>query len=99
MPRAAARSNVRMSEQPSSKGGRARVVEANRSQIEWRAFDLDALIAADHRARTVVAAVDRFDLSDFYAEVQSREGQPGRPPFDPRVLMALWLYAISEGVG
>jgi transposase len=88
-----------MSEQPKGKGGRARVVEANRSQIEWRSFDLDALIPTDHRARTIVAAVERFDLSAFYAGIEAREAEPGRPPFDPKVLLALWLYATSEAVG
>ena len=28
-----------------------------------------------------------------------REGSPGRPPPDPAILLALWLYATIEGVG
>ena len=27
------------------------------------------------------------------------EGGPGRDPIDPRILLALWLYATVEGVG
>src|SRR5439155_10069327 len=43
--------------------------------------------------------VDSLDLSGFYDAIQSREGEPGRPPPDPAVLLALWLYATIEGVG
>jgi hypothetical protein len=27
------------------------------------------------------------------------EGQPGHPPADPRILVALWLFATIEGIG
>jgi len=43
--------------------------------------------------------VDRLDLSRFYAAIQARGSDPGRPAIDPKVLVALWLYATSEGVG
>jgi len=34
-----------------------------------------------------------------FAKIRAVEGQPGRMPIDPRILVALWLYAIAEGVG
>jgi transposase len=40
-----------------------------------------------------------MDLSALYGAIKAREGEPGRPPPDPAVLMALWLYATIEGVG
>ena len=30
---------------------------------------------------------------------KAREGEPGRPPIDPQLLVALWLYATIRGVG
>jgi transposase len=79
--------------------GEARVVEAERRQLSWELVDLDGFLARDHRARVVWGFVSSLDLSAFYEEVGSREGRAGRPAADPRVLLALWLYATLEGVG
>ena len=76
-----------------------RVVEADRSQLELRPFDLDSTIAPDHRARLVWRAVETLDLSGFYQRIKSRVGTAGRPPGDPKVFVALWLYATMDGVG
>src|SRR5262249_11940419 len=32
-------------------------------------------------------------------QVRSRQGGPGHPALDPRLAVALWLYATLEGVG
>jgi transposase len=77
----------------------ARFVRADRSQTRWDFVDLDALIARDHRARIVMSFVESLDLSALYDAIKAREGEPGRPPPDPAVLLALWLYATIEGVG
>jgi transposase len=79
--------------------GGARVLKADRSQLSWDLVDLEALLAADHRARIVWSFVETLDLTPFYEAIRSREGEAGRPPPDPRVLLALWLYATLEGVG
>jgi transposase len=76
-----------------------RVVEADRSQLQLRPFDLDSTIPQDHRARLVWRAVETLDLSGFYERIKSREGTAGRPPGDPKVFVALWLYATMDGVG
>ena len=76
-----------------------RVVEADRSQLELRAFDLDSTTPQDHRARLVWRAVETLDLSGFYERIRSRVGTAGRPPGDPKVFVALWLYATMGGVG
>jgi transposase len=39
-----------------------------------------------------------LDLSLLYAQIKAVEGHAGRPPIDPRVLVALWLYATDEGI-
>src|SRR5664279_4820493 len=71
----------------------------NRGQLELRSVDLDGLLGADHRARLVWAFVEGLDLGSLYARIKAVEGHPGRPPIDPRILVALWLYATLEGVG
>jgi transposase len=77
----------------------ARFIRADRAQTRWDFIDLDALLPGDHRARVVVSFVGSLNLSALYAAIGSREGEPGRPPPDPAVLLALWLYATIEGVG
>jgi transposase len=77
----------------------ARFIAADRFQTRWDFIDLEALLTSDHRARIVVGFVDSLDLSPLYGAIKSREGEPGRPPADPAVVLALWLYATIEGVG
>jgi transposase len=76
-----------------------RVLLAERNQIELRAVDLDATIALDHPARSVWAFVERLDLSALYGAIGSVEGRAGRAAIDPKILLALWLYATVDGVG
>lgn len=76
-----------------------RVETANRSQIELTPTDLEALLPPGHAARLVWRFVEGLDLRAFYAKINAREGRAGRPAIDPKILVALWLYAISEGVG
>lgn len=79
--------------------GAPRLREPARDQIELRSMDLDSLIAAGHPARTVWAYVARLDLRVLEDRIKAREGRPGHPPASPHLLLALWLYATSEGVG
>jgi transposase len=72
---------------------------ANRAQLELRSVDLESLLPPDHRARAVWAFVQSLDLSPWYQRIEAVEGTPGHPATDPRILMALWLYATLEGVG
>lgn len=76
-----------------------RVLLAERNQIELRAVDLDATIGLDHPARNVWAFVERMDLSALYGAIGSVEGRAGRAAIDPKILLALWLYATVDGVG
>lgn len=76
-----------------------RVLVAERNQIELRAVDLEATLGPDHGARDVWTFVERLDLSALYAEIGSVEGRAGRAAIDPKILMALWLYATVDGVG
>ena len=77
----------------------ARVLRPVRNQVEWVARDLDASLPEDHPARAIWAFLDRLDLSPFYASIKSVLGGAGHPTTDPQVLLALWLFATSDGVG
>ena len=79
--------------------GAPRLREPVRDQVELRAVDLDNLIGADHPARIVWAYVEGLDLSVLEAPIMAREGLPGHPPIAPRLMLALWLCATSDGVG
>lgn len=72
---------------------------ANRDQIELQPCDLETLLPPGHAARLVWRFVEGLDLSAFYALIRAREGRAGRPPTDPKILVALWLYATMDGVG
>ncbi len=77
----------------------ARYETANRTQIELQPCDLEALLPPGHAARLVWRFVEGLDLSAFYATIRAREGRAGRPAIDPKILVALWLYATMDGVG
>jgi transposase len=78
--------------------GAPRLLEPNRTQIELRASDLESLLAEDHRARLVWGYVVRQDLSALLDEIKARGSNAGRARIDPRILFALWLYAVLDGV-
>jgi len=80
-------------------GGRPRMREPVRDQIELRATDIDSLIGSDHPARVIWGYAERLDLRELEEAIKAREGMPGGPAIAPRLLLALWLYATSEGIG
>lgn len=79
--------------------GEARVKRPDRRQSILRPQVIDQLVPPDHRARALAGFVDGLDLSSFYDAVKSRGAEPGRPATDPAMLVTLWLFATSEGVG
>jgi transposase len=76
-----------------------RVKRAQRGQITWGRVDLDAEVPADHEVRAIVAVVDKLDLRGLYADVRARGEIAGAPATDPKILLGLWVYATSDGVG
>jgi transposase len=79
--------------------GQARFQRPIRNQVEFETRSLDMTVPAKHTARIVWAAIEKLDLSEFYARIKAVEGHVGRPPIDPRILLALWVYATLDGVG
>lgn len=58
---------------------------------------IDELLEADHPARAVWSYVEGLDLTPLYDRIRARGSLAGRPAIDPRLLVALWLYATLSG--
>lgn len=76
-----------------------RLRRPDRDQVRLEPTVLDELIPPDHEARTMWAVVERLELSAFYAPIRARGSAPGRCSTDPKLLIAVWLYATKNGVG
>jgi transposase len=76
-----------------------RIRQAERGQSGFELVDLESLVVDDHPVRAVWSFVEGLDLGWFYDRIKARGETPGRPATDPRILLALWLYATVDGVG
>jgi transposase len=76
-----------------------RLREPKRDQIELRSMDIDSLIGEEHLARMIWAIVLTLDLSELENRIKARGSKPGHPAITPRLMLALWIYATSQGVG
>lgn len=79
--------------------GKPRINSPIRNQIEFVSSSLDDLIPEDHQVRNIWNYVEQMDLSIFLNKINSTSCNPGRPAIDPKLLFALWIYAITEGIG
>lgn len=79
--------------------GAPRLREPVRDEATFQVCDLDSLLDEAHPARLIWAYASKVDLSDLEARVKAREGVAGMPQTSLHLLLALWLYATSRGVG
>ncbi|MGA3327350.1 MAG: transposase, partial [Terriglobia bacterium] len=77
----------------------ARFQPINRQQMVFRAVDVEQLVEPDHLVRAIWEMTGRLDLTPYTAAVRAVEGAAGRCAIEPRLLISLWVYAYSEGVG
>lgn len=63
-----------------------------------RASDLEALLGEDHPARLVWGYVEHQDLSRLTGALKAPGGNAGRAAIDPRILFALWRYALAHNL-
>jgi len=82
-----------------SEAGEPRLREPVRDQVELRVMDLDGLIEPGHPVRVIWDYVQRLDLRALAEAIKAREHTPGQAPPSPQLLLALWLYATSQGIG
>ncbi len=75
-----------------------RLRRPDREQLLMRPCAIDELIGDDHDARLVWQLVESWDLSAFLDVIRARGETPGRSATDPKLLVALWLYAATQGV-
>ncbi len=70
--------------------------QPNRDQFTYAAIDVERLVPADHLVRAVWELSGMLDLSGFAAHLETRKESAGRPAWDPRLLVAIWIWAYSE---
>jgi|SRR5271166_4636235 len=84
--------------QPDAPRGPAKLRTVNRQQTIFRQIDIEELIPADHKARAIWYLTGRLDLSGFSEPLRTAQCCAGRPAWDPRLLVSLWVYAYSEKI-
>lgn len=75
-----------------------RVEPINRDQMILAPVNVERLIPQGHPARNIWEFLGRLDLSRFAEGIKSVEGHAGRNVWDPRLLIAIWLYGYSRGI-
>jgi len=74
-----------------------RLRRANREDVIRVPARLEHLLPPDHLARRVWETVAGLDLAEFYADIEVDDGTPGASATDPLILVAVWVYATSQG--
>jgi transposase/uncharacterized protein (UPF0179 family) len=73
------------------------LVPKRSATVRWRGT-LEGLLPQQHPARFIWQVLSSLNLSKLEERYSSVWAGPGRPPYHPRVLIALWIYGISEGL-
>ena len=83
---------------PEAAPAKPRLKMINRDQLLLRPTNIEELVTPDHEVRAIWEFTGRLDLSGYYESIEAVEGVAGREPFDPRLLVSLWIYATKDGV-
>jgi transposase len=76
-----------------------RLKTINRKQLLLRPVDVERLVSDDHEMRAIWEFTGHLDLTLYYQTIHAVEGRAGCTAFDPRLLLSIWIYAYSKGVG
>jgi transposase len=60
---------------------------------------IDELVGPDHPVRVIWDYVSTLDLTPLLVTIKAVEGVPGRNATDPRILLAVWMWAVCDGIG
>jgi len=70
----------------------------DRQQMRLHPVEVERLVEPDHAVRAIWELIGQRDLAGFYAPIKAVAGVAGREAIDPRLLISLWVWALSEGV-
>jgi transposase len=79
--------------------GTPRLRVPHRNQVEMNWSSLDERLDPDSPARIVWSLACQLDLDAWLREIKAIENHVGRDATDPRLLVALWVFATLKGVG
>jgi len=68
-------------------------ISANRSQSHMFGYSLNDFVDPDSKCHHIVRWVERLDMSAVLADYSTQGGDA----FDPRIMLATWFFAYSEG--
>ena len=77
----------------------ARFLVPQRSVVIRRQSTLEATLPEGHLARFLWVALCSMSFSELEERYPSIQGGPGRPPYHPRLVAALWIYGMTQGIG
>jgi transposase len=83
---------------PSGAPRRPKVKAIDRRQSLLVPLDVEALVGPEHKVRAIWDLTGKMDLSRFEEQIVSEAGKAGRPSWDPRLLVSVWVYGYSEGI-
>ena len=88
-------------EQAAHQSGRGtpRLRIPHRDQVEMSWASLDERLDPDSQVRVVWSLVCRLDLDAWLKDIKAIERHAGRDATDPRLLVALWVFATLKGIG
>ncbi len=78
--------------------GELKLRRPDRNQFTYAAVDVEALIGPQHPARAIWELTGRLELRAFAEPLRSKQGEAGRPAWEPRLLVSVWIWACSEGI-
>ena len=78
--------------------GPRKLKPVDRNQLLMMTLDVDWLVPADHKVRAIWELTGKLNRRGFPTGIRSEVGRAGREHNDPRLLVAIWLYACSESI-
>ena len=89
---------IESKDKPEFSSAKPRLKVPVRNQMEMIMGCLDDYLPEDHKVRMVWRYVEQFDLSQILGKIKAVESSPGASAIDPKILIAVWLYAFIEGI-
>lgn len=71
----------------------------NRNQLLLMPVDVENLVPPDHDVRAIWEFSGHIDLAPYCKDIKAVEGRAGSTAFDPRLLISVWVYSYSKGIG